>query len=87
MKTISDAFKGMNVNPKSGKRKISSKGVDNVLSNNEPCTMLRSMSLQHKNSQVSSDNTSSDNKLTDYRCYSVYDDLQDKIVKKQKQIA
>jgi hypothetical protein len=84
MQIISDAFKGMNANHKSGKRKISSKGVDNVSSDDEACRMLCSMSLQHMNSQVSSDNTNSDNKLTDYCCYSVYDDLQDKIVKKPK---
>jgi hypothetical protein len=84
MKTIADAFKGMNANPKSGKRKISSRGVNNVSSDKEACTMLRSMSLQHKNSQISSDNTNSDNELTDYRCYSVYDDLHIKIVKNQK---
>jgi hypothetical protein len=85
MKTMTDVFKGMNANPKSGKPKISSsRGVDNVSSNNKASTMLRSMSLQHKNSQVSSDNTNSDNELTNYRCYSIYDDLHDKIAKKQK---
>ena len=85
---MTDVLTGMKANPMSGKRKISSsrssRGVDNVSSDNEACTMLCCMSLQHKNSQVSSDNTNSDNELTNYRCYWVYDDSQDKIAKKQK---
>ena len=47
--------------------------------------MLRSMSLDRKNSMTSSNNTNSNNELNDYRCYSVHDDLSHRTVKKQKQ--
>jgi hypothetical protein len=84
MKLMVNTFQGLQTNPNLGKREVSSQGERNT-SHQEACTMLHSMSLQKKNSHVTTLNkTSNDNESSDYCCYNIHNDLQDKSTKKKK---